>query len=301
MWLSFLYVAAFTSFQHVFADIDDDTLRGMRAVSELADAFQSDRLMQIADERRAAYASARPFPHTYIDDMIPISVLRAINDEHPEAFTDDGCQPGMQYCFDDKVVHVRKGLINNSTWLGPMTKTLVSMLKTRTFLRFLERLSGIDGLLADWGNVGSGIHFVAPGGSLKVHADFNLHPYLKVSRRLNIFVYLNPDWLDSYGGHLEMWSRDMRQCLQRIAPSFGRVVVFSSSAFSHHGHPNPLTAPPGRVRRSIAQYYYTGQHRQPEEDCMAGECWTPQDTMFYSPIGCKRCEDEPCRRYNASH
>merc|ERR1712066_856289 len=110
---------------------------------------------------------------------------------------------------------------------------------------------------------------------LKIHADFNLHPYLKVSRRVNLFVYLNPDWLDSYGGHLEMWSRDMKQCLQRISPTLGRVVIFSSSAFSHHGHPNPLTPPPGRVRRSIAQYYYTGQHRQPQEDCMAGECWQP--------------------------
>jgi hypothetical protein len=34
-------------------------------------------------------------------------------------------------------------------------------------------------------------------------------------------------------------------------------VVFSTTDDSYHGHPDPLTCPEGRSRRSIAMYYYT--------------------------------------------
>ena len=35
------------------------------------------------------------------------------------------------------------------------------------------------------------------------------------------------------------------------------MVVFTSTDFSFHGHPDPLTCPPERSRRSLALYYYS--------------------------------------------
>ena len=96
-----------------------------------------------------------------------------------------------------------------------------------------------------------------PGGLLKVHADFNLHQRLGLERRLNALLYLNRDWSDTYGGHLELWNRTMSRCERRVAPVFNRCVVFATSDSSFHGHPEPLSCPPGRSRRSIALYYYT--------------------------------------------
>ena len=43
---------------------------------------------------------------------------------------------------------------------------------------------------------GSGIHATSAGGHLNIHADFNWYKSLKLDRRVNILLFLNPDWDD---------------------------------------------------------------------------------------------------------
>ena len=75
-------------------------------------------------------------------------------------------------------------------------------------------------------------------------------------RCINLIVFLNPGWDDSWGGALELWDRDMTQCVVSVAPRFNRAVLFDTDKTSFHGHPEPLVCPPGRTRRSMALYYY---------------------------------------------
>jgi len=49
----------------------------------------------------------------------------------------------------------------------------------------------------------------------------------------------------------------MKMAHKKILPIFNRVAIFSTTDFSYHGHPDPLTCPPDRSRRSLAFYYYT--------------------------------------------
>jgi len=49
----------------------------------------------------------------------------------------------------------------------------------------------------------------------------------------------------------------MTACQTSILPVFNRCVIFNTTDFSFHGHPNPLTCPPGWTRKSIAIYYYS--------------------------------------------
>lgn len=42
-------------------------------------------------------------------------------------------------------------------------------------------------------------------------------------------IYLNKDWREEYGGHLELWDREARTCRTRILPLFNRTVVFSTA------------------------------------------------------------------------
>ncbi len=80
---------------------------------------------------------------------------------------------------------------------------------------------------------------------------------LRADRRLNVILYLNQDWPDEYGGHLELWDADMTHAVQRVAPVANRMVVFATSQTSYHGHPDLLAAPEGTFRRSLAWYFYT--------------------------------------------
>jgi hypothetical protein len=104
---------------------------------------------------------------------------------------------------------------------------------------------------------GGGLHQIPRGGKLGIHADFNKHRRFGLDRRLNVILYLNKDWRDEYGGHLELWNRDVTRCEAKILPLYNRLAVFGTTDFTFHGHPDPLQCPEGMTRKSLALYYFT--------------------------------------------
>src|SRR5204863_6284010 len=151
----------------------------------------------------------------------------------------------------------------------------------------------IEGLIPDPYLFGGGLHQIERGGVLSVHADYNFHPVMHVDRRLNLLVYLNESWDPSWGGDLELWDRDMRRAVKTIEPVAGRCVIFGTTDFSYHGHPDPLTCPPEVTRRSLALYYYTNGRPAHEVDPSRnttkfvprpGETWRRTDASWKSRI-----------------
>jgi Rps23 Pro-64 3,4-dihydroxylase Tpa1-like proline 4-hydroxylase len=146
---------------------------------------------------------------------------------------------------------------------GPETACICESLGSSEFLGFLTTLTGISDLSIDfWGG---GLHQTVSGGLLSIHADFNRHPCTGLDRRLNLLLFLNRDWDEAWGGALELWDVEMTGCVQRIWPVANRMVVFSTSDTSFHGHPDPLAVPPEITRKSIAAYYYTAGRPKDEQ------------------------------------
>ena len=56
---------------------------------------------------------------------------------------------------------------------------------------------------------------------------------------------------------LKLWEKDMSKCVVKVLPLFNRMAMFNTTDSSWHGHPDPLTCPPDRSRKSLALYYYT--------------------------------------------
>jgi Rps23 Pro-64 3,4-dihydroxylase Tpa1-like proline 4-hydroxylase len=249
------------------------------AIGTGSEAFQFDRdqLAALAEGKREAYRSATPFPHIVIDELLPEEVLDAVLAEFPSP------QAADWFAFDSPLE--RKLATKEDSPMGPATRHLLAELNSAAFVDFLERLTGIEGLVPDPHLVGGGLHQIERGGHLKVHADFNRHPRTGLERRLNVLLYLNRDWKPEYGGALELWSRDMSSCEARILPVFNRCVVFSTTSTSFHGHPEPLTCPEGRTRKSIALYYYS-KDRPAEE--RAGD----HNTLFQARPG-EQLEEPP--------
>jgi hypothetical protein len=211
-------------------------------------AFDEDECLQLGSSLSEEYRRASPFPHIIIDDFLEPEVLRRVLADFPSSkdktfFDRDQERLKFQYAPHE----IPSGFIRN----------LFAELNSRTFLRFLEELTGISGLIADPYFEGGGLHETKRGGHLGIHADFNVHGRLKLERRLNLLIYLNEDWDDAYGGELELWDQRMKECLVRVKPVFGRAVIFNTALDSFHGHPDPVNCPPERSRRSIATYYYT--------------------------------------------
>ncbi|MBW4682739.1 MAG: 2OG-Fe(II) oxygenase [Microcoleus vaginatus WJT46-NPBG5] len=211
--------------------------------------LDENRLNNLASQLSQSYAQATPFPHIIIDDFLPASLLDRILEEFPKPGTIDWQK------FNNPAE--KKLASNLELQMGEWTRVLLYQLNSSTFIKFLESLTGIEGIIPDPHFAGGGLHQIERGGFLKMHVDFNRHNKLKLDRRLNLLLYLNKDWKEEYGGYLELWDKDMTQCEQKILPIFNRCVIFSTTDFSYHGHPEPLTCPEGQTRKSLALYYYS--------------------------------------------
>jgi 2OG-Fe(II) oxygenase superfamily len=207
------------------------------------------RMNEVAAAAHAAYAAARPFPHVVLDDFFDPALLDLVLDEFPA--------PGqIRWQRFDNDREIKLAAAGESAF-GPVTRLLLYHLNSMTFLRFLSHVTGIEGLISDPGFEGGGLHQIERGGKLGIHADFNKHRVYQLDRRLNLLLYLNRDWHEEYGGYLELWNRDMTHCETKVLPIFNRVMVFGTTDYTYHGHPDPLRCPPGVTRKSLALYYFT--------------------------------------------
>ncbi len=229
----------------------------------MAERLESDtiidfaRLPELAKSMAAGYRTAAPFPHAVTEGLVAADWVATLNAVFPRPGEDKNWRRINGHYDDGDPSQSGKMGLQNPAQLSPIIRELLLEMNSAEFLRFLETLTGIRGLLPDPKLQGGGAHQTVPGGYLGVHADFTEHRYYKLSRRLNVLLYLNEDWDEAYGGHLELWRRDLSRCERRVAPHAGRCVVFSTDDTSYHGHPEPLTCPEDRTRRSIALYYYS--------------------------------------------
>jgi hypothetical protein len=199
---------------------------------------------------RGAYAAGAPFPHIVIDDVLTDAAFAAAVAEFPA--TNDPFWKGY--------LHVNETKYSNTapdSW-GPTLRGIAREFCSEEFVAYLEHLTGIEGLMADWSMDGGGLHQTLRGGHLNIHADFSTHhEHADWARRVNILLYLNEEWLPEWGGELELWDPEMTGKQATVTPKGNRMLVFTTSLDSFHGHPDALTCPPGMARRSMALYYFT--------------------------------------------
>jgi len=221
------------------------------------------------------YQAQRPFPHVVLKDAWRPDVLRQCK-QAVESFADwDGGA--------DTAVSRRKQTCGNIEAIPVVVKSVIDEASSPRFLRWLAALTGEPALLPDPYLEGGGVHRIFSGGFLKVHADFNWNRRIQVYRRLNLLLYLNPDWDEAWGGGLELWTQDLRTCEKVVFPHTNTMVIFTTDDNSYHGHPHQLQCPTEQRRDSIALYYYSPVKPKANfEGERTGTNWRPvgDDTFF---------------------
>lgn len=201
-------------------------------------------------ELRDQFAQATPFPHIVLDDTLT----------EPAFQTAVASFPGVTDPFWKGYLHVNETKYGNSypdTW-APELQEVARALTSPEFVAFLGELTGIDGLMSDWTMDGGGLHQTLRGGFLNVHTDFSTHhTHENWARRVNVLLYLNEEWHEEWGGHLELWDLAMTGKVSSVTPKGNRMLIFETSDKSLHGHPDGLTCPEGMARRSMALYYFS--------------------------------------------
>ena len=206
-----------------------------------------------AESLSSSYKIARPFPHIVMRDFISEVMLDGVAMEFPD-LRSLGSSTVKRFDNSREVKFASRGMAA----LSPHALILNSYLQSDLFLMWLNKLTGIEEpLISDPYLAGGGYHEIRQGGFLKVHADFNKHPKLDLDRRLNLLIYLNRNWRPEWGGELQLFDQTMERPIQAIQPEFNTAVIFSTTSFTFHGHPDPLACPLDKSRRSLAYYYFS--------------------------------------------
>jgi Rps23 Pro-64 3,4-dihydroxylase Tpa1-like proline 4-hydroxylase len=229
--------------------IDDQESQSRGGGLGIREVLPYRRMEEIARSKREEYGKAQPYPHIVLDGFFDDQILDTVLEEFPN--------PNESVWDRHDIPQEIKLQTKHERFIPLFTRQFLYALNSASFLKFLEELTGIERLVGDPHFEGGGLHQIPPGGKLAIHADFNKHLYFGLHRRLNLLVYLNKNWKEEYCGYFELWDRDMKQMIRKVAPLFNRVVIFSTSRFSFHGHPDPLTCPSNVTRKSLALYYYT--------------------------------------------
>lgn len=218
--------------------------------------FKNEGCKEYGESLSHLYQKVTPFPHIVIDNFLPENIIQKLLDEFPEHE-----EPQLALHQEKNKTNYNPDQLKNG-----FTRSFFYALNSKPFIQFLESLTGIEALISDPHFLGGGFHETTKGGKLGVHADFNFNKSLNLRRRINVLIYLNKNWEEEYGGHIELWDKNMKTKVKQVLPVFNRCLIFNTTSSSFHGHPTPLNCPEHMSRKSLALYYYTSSKRIYEEN-----------------------------------
>jgi len=233
--------------------------------------------IKLAEQLSFNYKNSLPFPHIVIDNFLEKKIAEIAYNELSKFDVWD--HDPTDY---SKLAQQNKFFMPSPNYkedLELMKKDSVTAFQILQFLnsditlRFLEKLTGIKNLIPDPTFTGGGYHKIKAGGKLAIHADYNIHPHTKLHRRINLLVYLNLNWVEEWGGNLELWNKTLTEKTHAIAPMFNRAVIFNITDDAYHGHPEPLKCPDNEARYSMALYYFTEDRPEEEKNSEHSALW----------------------------
>jgi Rps23 Pro-64 3,4-dihydroxylase Tpa1-like proline 4-hydroxylase len=203
------------------------------------------------------YRENHPCPHILLKDFLDPEVAHQASSQFPRAATEEWTQ--YKHANENKLGMAKRQLF------PPALGAITDELNSPEFVAWISELTGIPNLMADPMLEGGGLHQSGRGGYLNVHTDFSMHHFhTHWRRRVNLILYLNPQWKEEWGGSLELWERaadgKMSRCAAKYLPLLNHALIFTTDERSLHGFPDPLTCPEGESRKSLALYYYTVEH-----------------------------------------
>lgn len=203
------------------------------------------------DKLREQVRKATPVPNFCIDNFLDPSFAESVIAAYPSY--EEAIKVGRSFSAVNEKGKVQ---VTDSTKFAEPVAELNRDLASPEFLELLSYVFDMPNLVADEQLTGGGIHQTGPRGHLDVHVDFNFIEDRQLHRRLNILVYFNKGWKPEWGGNIELWDADVKNCIHSFSPVFNRCVVFETNEISFHGV-TAVKCPEDRSRKSFAAYYYT--------------------------------------------
>ena len=141
-------------------------------IKKIATKSQKELLL-FSKKNKLKYLNSKPYPHIIIKNFFDKSFLEKVLKEFPDL---SKIKTSINYDNKNEV----KFANNNKKIFKKNTKLLFQFLNSYQFINFMQTLTSIkEKLLPDNSLSGGGLHEIKKGGVLKVHTDFNKHPFKK--------------------------------------------------------------------------------------------------------------------------
>jgi len=192
------------------------------------------------------FVNAEPFEHIIIPNFLSDEYVEQICNEFPSDY-----ENWHEYANPIEV----KYACDNINKLSKSVKDYFYLLSSNEMINAVSKISGIKNLDYDEYLNGAGLHAHPRNGRLNVHLDYEKHPITGKQRRLNIILYMNKTWDESWNGQSELWDKEMKNCVAKYPVQFNTAIIFKTNEISWHGVPEKIKCPEGTYRQSMAYYY----------------------------------------------
>lgn len=208
------------------------------------------KLIENKDKYRLDYLTAKPFPHLVLKDICDEKKLM-------EAYE---TIPVLDNKSRDYMFAKNKFEKSNYGEINPLLNELQEDLRSDEMNKFLSFITTRE-IFVDPKNHGGGLHQGRKNSFLDMHLDYNYHPLNNGWwRELNLLLYLNKDWKQEYGGHLEL--KDLRTGHEKKCDvGFNTLIIQECNDYTLHGY-KPTSFPEGVFRTSIATYAFSKHVQQ---------------------------------------
>ena len=193
------------------------------------------------------FAEAVPCKHLILDNFLSEDIANQLYENFPK--------------MDE--LNVRRKSLNENKAEGISFRSFSSSfnqvkkyLNTPEMNKWISEVVDIPDLFSTDDALGCGLHQGPPESFVDVHIDVNVNTQKGLHRRINLLIYLNKEWQDDYGGALELWDKEMKECIVSTLPNFNRAVIFLTDENSPHGY-SKVNIPDHETRKSMYCYYYT--------------------------------------------
>ncbi len=205
--------------------------------------FSEENISKMAKE----FSDAKPYKHLVIDNFLQAEMADKIFNEFPK-----------EEVFNKRYKGVNEFKAEGSNFedFSEIFSILRQEMHSKEWCELMSKLVGIDGLYSVPDALGGGLHQGGDGSFLDIHIDFNIHADRGIHRRVNLLIFFNKNWKESYGGHTELWNADMTNLDKKVFPEFNRCLIFETNEISYHGYA-AIKVPEGVTRKSFYAYYYT--------------------------------------------
>lgn len=199
-------------------------------------------------ELNKQFSTGKPVPSVVIKDFLKEDVAIELYEECQHSDLSDW------KTFTRNGSHMKE---YNRIEMMPKAYNFYSYISSGPFLRQLEAITGIEGLIPDPHLIGAGYSRSFRGDTLKIHTDFNWNDTLKLYRVLSLIVYLTPEWTMDWGGGLDLYDKQRKEVVNTFPCLFNTGVIWKYDELAFHGYTTPISCPEDKSRNSIRAFYYT--------------------------------------------